>query len=278
MTTVMNDPADFMDALRGTALDGHAVEEGPGGTFVVEGLDSAAMLPLWRAARQAVPVTGRWPVMTCFDYLEVQEPGPEEIAAFAASAQALDPWTFFDGRGRGEYEARQISGYLDACLGPGAGRRDDPRLAGISQAELDRWVYEQMLADPALAAHGTVRAARLSSTANWFAESDASLVLLPTPAQWLAPRWLSFHGAHGDNGHESLGAAIRQWEQRWQAQLVASWGTMLQFLVSRPPTDPEDAWQLAGQLMAVGGSLQHERWELALALPHGDAWFVHDRP
>jgi hypothetical protein len=53
---------------------------------------------------------------------------------------------------------------------------------------------------------------------------------------------------------------------------------MLQFLATRPPVDPEDAWQLAGELMTIGSSLQHERWELALALPHGDAWFVHCRP
>jgi hypothetical protein len=278
MATVMNDPQEFMDALRGTALDGHAVEEGPGGTFLVEGLDSTAMLPLWRAAREAVPMTGRWPVMTCFDYLEVQEPGPEDVAAFAAAAQALDPWTVFDGNGRADHEAWQTSSYLDACLGPGAGRRDDPRLAGITQAGLDRWVYEQMLADPALTARGTARAAHLSSTENWFPESDAQLVLLPTPAQWLAPRWLNYYGADRDKGHESLGAAILRWEHRWGAQLVASWGTMLQFLVSRPPADPEDAWQLAGQLMAVGGSLQHQRWELALALPRGDAWFLHERP
>ncbi|MEU4560434.1 DUF4253 domain-containing protein [Actinoplanes sp. NPDC023936] len=278
MTTVMNGPQEIMDALRGTAFDGHAVEEGPGGTLLVEGLDSSAMLPLWRAAREAVPVTGRWPVMTCFDYLEVQEPGPEDVAAFAAAAQALDPWVVFDGRGRADYEAWQISSYLDACLGQGAGRRDDPRLAGITQAGLDRWVYEQMLADPALAARGLARGAHLSSTKNWFPESDAQLVLLPTPAQWLAPRWLSYYGAARDKGHESLGAAILQWEQRWGAQLVASWGTMLQFLASRPPVDPEDAWQLAGQLMAVGTSLQHEQWELALALPRGEAWFVHCRP
>jgi hypothetical protein len=278
MATVLNDPQEFMDALRGTALDGHVVEEGLGGAFIIEGLDSTAMLPLWRAAREAVPVTGRWPVMTSLDYPEVQEPGPEEVAVFAVAVQASNPWMVFNGRGRGDYEAGQTSSYLDVCLGPGAGRRDDPRLAGITQAGLDRWVYEQMLADPALAARGMVRAARLSSMEDWFLESEVQLVLLPTPAQWLAPRWLSYYGADRDKGHEALGAAILQWEQRWGAQLVASWGTMLQFLASRPPTDPEDAWQLAGQLMAIGGSLQHERWELAMALPRGDAWFVHDRP
>ncbi|GAA2853680.1 hypothetical protein Acy02nite_50190 [Actinoplanes cyaneus] len=276
MAMEMNDPKQVMTALRGTALEGHEVQEGPSGTLVVEGPDSTAMLPLWRAAREAVPVTGRWPVMTDFEDLK-PEPTPEEGAAFAAAAQTSDPWTIF-GDPRGDYEAWQITDYLDACLGSGAGRRDDPRLTGITQGGLDRWVYEQMLADPALAARGMARAAQLSSTKNWYSDSDVRLVLLPTPAQWLAPQWLFYYGAERDRGPEALGAAILRWEQRWGAQLVASWGTMLQFLATRPPVDPEDAWQLAGELMTVGSSLQHERWELALALPHGDAWFVHCRP
>jgi hypothetical protein len=53
---------------------------------------------------------------------------------------------------------------------------------------------------------------------------------------------------------------------------------MLQLVVDRPPQDPRDAWTVAGQLLAVGGSLQLSRSELALALPGSDAWFLHDRP
>jgi len=36
--------------------------------------------------------------------------------------------------------------------------------------------------------------------------------------------------------------------------------------------------ELAGQLKAVGGSLQMEQWMLALAVSRSDAWFLHDRP
>ena len=79
-------------------------------------------------------------------------------------------------------------------------------------------------------------------------------------------------------GLEALAAAIREWEQQWGAELVASWGTMLQFVVSRQPNLGEQAWQLALQLLAVGGSLQSQSWELALAVTRSDAWFLHDRP
>jgi hypothetical protein len=112
-------------------------------------------------------------------------------------------------------------------------------------------------------------------------------VLLPTPVQWLAPAWFNYWGAiskanridrGGDPGRDGLAAAIRQWEQQWGAELVASWGTMLQFVVSRRPALGEQAWQLALQHLAVGGSLQTPAWELALALTRSDAWFLHDRP
>jgi Domain of unknown function (DUF4253) len=122
----------------------------------------------------------------------------------------------------------------------------------------------------------------------------ASLVFLPgfdvsikPGAEKLAPAWLNYFGARektartdlgDDPGRKGLAAAIRQWEQQWGAELVASWGTMLQFVVARQPTLGEQAWELALQLLAVGGSLQSQSWELALAVTHSDAWFLHDRP
>jgi hypothetical protein len=53
---------------------------------------------------------------------------------------------------------------------------------------------------------------------------------------------------------------------------------MLQFVVGRQPALGEQAWQLALQHLAVGGSLLTPPWELALALTRSDAWFMHDRP
>ncbi|WP_144022872.1 DUF4253 domain-containing protein [Asanoa hainanensis] len=109
--------------------------------------------------------------------------------------------------------------------------------------------------------------------------SEAQVVLLPTSTQWLAPAWLNYFGATEKHpGREGLAAAIRQWERQWGAELVASWGTMLQFVVARQPALGEQAWQLALQLLAVGGSLQAPSWELALAVTRSDAWFLHDRP
>ena len=71
---------------------------------------------------------------------------------------------------------------------------------------------------------------------------------------------------------------LARWEQRWDARLVACWGTMLQFQVGRRPTPGDDAWDASGQLMALAPNLSLLRWEVAVAMPAGSAWFVHNRP
>ena len=135
-----------------------------------------------------------------------------------------------------------------------------------------------LLSDPALVARGREWVESLVGTRNWHQVPEAQLVLLPTASPWLAPGWVSYFGATCDNGPQALCAALRQWENRWGAELVACWGTMLQFVVSRQPAPGEQAWELAGQLKAVGGSLQVEQCILALAVSRSDAWFLHDRP
>jgi hypothetical protein len=87
--------------------------------------------------------------------------------------------------------------------------------------------------------------------------------------------WVDFYGA---DDQQTLAEALAQWRNRWDARLVASWGTMLQFQVGRHPAPGDDAWAAAGQLKALAPDLELSRWEVAVALPAGDAWFVHNRP
>ncbi|MEU4624680.1 hypothetical protein AB0G04_32500 [Actinoplanes sp. NPDC023801] len=49
---------------------------------------------------------------------------------------------------------------------------------------------------------------------------------------------------------------------------------MLQFIAERRPQPGQQAWELAGQLMA----LECEQWQLAIALTRSGEWFLHDRP
>ncbi|REG01282.1 uncharacterized protein DUF4253 [Asanoa ferruginea] len=279
----MDDPAEIAAVFRGTALDGLPIEEGLGDTWVVDHVEPSRLLPAWRAARAAVARTGRWPVLTTVDeeWLDAES---EQVEALAHAASAVDPWTVYrwwghDALVRPDELKLWLPGILD-------GDATEQALRSLrwptSLVAVERWIWELLLANPAILERARPRVEPYVGTRQWFTNLDeAQVVLLPTATQWLAPAWLNYFGATGKGagaGREALAAAIRQWEQRWGAELVASWGTMLQFTVARQPSLGDQAWQLALQLLAVGGSLQPQSWELALAVTRSDAWFLHDRP
>ena len=279
MTEVLEDPEDVADVLHGTELDGLPVEEGLGDTLVITGLDPGRLLPAWQVARAALGRTGRWPVLTRIDE-QWQDVDAEQASS---DMDAIDPWTIyrwtgFNSRIPPEEAHLWLPDFLDF---------PDPSLE-LSLATVERATWERLLADPVALDQAQRRADHLVGTGQWFTPpGGAQLVLLPTPVQWLAPAWLDYHGATekaarpdlgDDPGRRALAAAIREWEREWGAELVASWGTMLQFVTTRRPALGEPAWQLALQHLAVGGSLESPPWELALALTRSDAWFLHDRP
>lgn len=289
VTTVMDDPDEIAAALRGTVLDGLPIEEGLGDTWVVTGIDKSQLLPAWRTARAATTETGRWPVLTMVDewWLDAES---EQIEALEHAARTVDPWTVYRWWGTDSLiKPEELHLWLPDFLGQDAAEQARRDLSlPTTLVAVERWTWERLLADPAALEQAWPRTAPYVGTQYWFTPPEgADVVLLPTSIQWLAPAWLNYFGATekaartdlGDNpGRKGLAAAIRQWEQQWGAELVASWGTMLQFVVGRRPALGEQAWQLALQHLAVGGSLQTPSWELALALTRSDAWFLHDRP
>jgi hypothetical protein len=279
----MDDPDEIAAALRGTELDGLAIEEGLGETWVVTGIDPDRLLPAWRAARAAVPEIGRCPVVTMDDALW-QDPTTEEVEALSQAARTLDPWTVYRWYGMREVvEPHHLHVHLPPFLAPrdvDQARRDlRPPTTTVT---VERWVWERIVADPVALDHALRGAARLVGTRRWYTPTGpVQIVLLPTPNQWLAPAWLDYFGATevaDGRGRAGLAAAMRQWQRQWGAELVACWGTMLQFVVARQPALGDPAWQLAIEHLATANSLQAEPWELALALTRSDAWFLHDRP
>ncbi|MGC4864680.1 DUF4253 domain-containing protein [Micromonospora sp. DT53] len=279
MAARMDDAGDIAAALRGTALQGHPVGEGLGRTFLVEQVDPARLLDAWHAAHAAMPATGRWPVFTLPGDLD-HEPDVDELADLDRVARTLDPWSVYQRYGREDAQDQgKVERYVRAFLG------DDMVAAALEQltlpttsTALQRWTYDTLLADPELAFRAFRGSEYLVGTSRWHTWPEVQLVLLPTTSQWLAPAWVPYFGATRDNGIPALAAAMWQWDQRWGAALIAAWGTMLQLTAQRRPQPGPQAWELAGQLLAVGGSLQCEQWQLAIALTRGDAWFLHDRP
>ena len=261
-------------ALRGTVLHGHRVEDGLGGTFLVGDVDPDRVLEAWQAAHAALPVTGRWPVFTLPGELH-HEPEPGELAELDRLSRTTDPWSVYRRSADDEpYDEDDVEQYVTAFLGA---ERAGAAVAALgpptTAVAVQRWTYDTLSADPPSTGYE-----HLVGTTSWPRWPSVQLVLLPTTSPWLAPAWVSYFGAGFPGGHPAWAAAMRQWDERWGAGLVAAWGTVLQFVTRRRPAPGAQAWELAGQLMAVGGSLQCERWQMALAVTRSNAWLLHDRP
>ncbi len=79
----------------------------------------------------------------------------------------------------------------------------------------------------------------------WF-EDPAWLLFLPFGSGAETVAALSFWGQELPGATpERLVAIVESWNRRYGAELVANWGTMLQFVVTRPPQTLEKAFELA---------------------------------
>ncbi|GAA1502396.1 hypothetical protein GCM10009827_013840 [Dactylosporangium maewongense] len=284
---MLNDLDLITAAFVGTPLAGLPVGHGPSGTVIVADVDPDRLHEGWRAAEALVPVTGRRPVLVTDDFddsmrmLSESEPGPSEpeLRAFAEAARASEPWLAYRHYGEDdevvegelEYYARSIAG-VDLT-----GLVSDVALPVPRQA-LERALYDRVLADPDLHARVLDSVRFVTQTGYWYTPDSVLLMLLPTGDVRSSAYWVDFYGAETREYQYKLAELLAQWQDRWDARLVASWGTMLQFQVGRRPAAGDEAWTAAGQLKGLAGNLDLSRWEVAVALTAGDAWFVHNRP
>jgi hypothetical protein len=278
--------AEVTAALRGTSLADLPVGDGPAGALVVSGIDSEdsdSLLRAWRVAHGLLPVTGRWPVLMTTDGvedLEDQTPldaeAAMELRSLDRAARIVDPWPTFQRWDDGPPDV-ELSFYTQGFYGVDVTAEVLPRVVpDVGRQLLLRAAYDRVLSDADLTAQVLERTRGVLSTDCWYVPDNVSLLLLPTALPWLAPDWINFYGALGHR--EAFAAALWQWHERWDARLVACWGTMLQFDVHRPPQLGDDAWTAARQLLALAPNFDIHQWELAVAISIGDAWFVHNRP
>jgi hypothetical protein len=77
-------------------------------------------------------------------------------------------------------------------------------------------------------------------------------------------------------------ALFRHWHDLYGAEPVASWGTMQQLVVTRPPGSLDDAWEVARAMRLLWPDTtllpgvtvrEHARDLVGL-----DRWFLHLRP
>jgi len=118
---------------------------------------------------------------------------------------------------------------------------------------------------------------------SWYEPNDGmGIILLPTLNNSDALAYMSFFGAEGFGEAEKMMTVLQSWQQRFGAELVAHYGTILQFVVQHPPSTLEAAFQLAGeQYMIAPCTLELPGITLrehARALLHTQRWFLHERP
>jgi len=104
-----------------------------------------------------------------------------------------------------------------------------------------------------------------------------ALILLPTPHSWETLAYLSWYG-----GSKMAIPLLQKWHQFYEADLVCHYGTMLQLLVGKRPSTPQEAFKLASEQVLLapcttllsGVSIRdHARSLLKI-----NRWFIHERP
>jgi hypothetical protein len=264
-------------ALRGTALAGLPIGEMPGDCLCIVGVEPRDVLSAWRAARAAMPVTGRRPVFRCSDDAYQREPTAVDLAELDVAARSIDPWS----QAQGPWADEPMSVdelWLSVPVFEGADLLGDAvrHFDAPTSLSVDRWVYDRVIADPGLLAQAHAEAEHLVGTGWWRQPATVELWLLPTPHAHLAPAWVSYHGMLGEQ--EVLAAALLRWHQAWEAEPVAAWGLELQFSVGRRPALGDEAWDLAVQLKTFANHLESDHWMVALALTRSNEWYLYDRP
>jgi hypothetical protein len=220
----------------------------------------------WSVARGLVEVTGRWPVaMTVWGSSGGWAKAFAQEDLFARSAFDGEPDKPADDSPMGfiaEAQDVDLNALLKQLEEEDAEDEDDEPHEG-EPPEDDAEVHTGHI--------------------DWFDPEDqpTALMLMPTTRPWETLAYHPWYAAEGV-GSAAVIALVERWHARYQAELVAHWGTMLQFVVGRRPADLEEARALAREqilfapctTLLSGVTLD----EHARALLEVDRWFVHERP
>lgn len=250
------------------------------------------------AARSVVDRTGRWPVVTAgwwagkplADELDEGRIWPlgdllPPLSGVELEARVQARWVELDSYRFDDHwaELRHHLAATEERMGRSPSEAEVRAALGVDPGELtlDRWLFDW---ERQQAAPGHDDTDRVSGRDEWFTPvgQPCGVVLMPTATPWIAAGMLDFYGTETRAETPFLFALLQRWNSLWGAEVVASFGTMLEFSVERPPTDPSDLIQLAVEHFAMapctlqlpGISVR----EYARYLRGGDSWFLHERP
>ena len=174
-------------------------------------------IAVWKRLRGLVDETGHWPLLLGSDedldmHLENLEESDGDLEGVLSGAASIDPVRWFEKNTRGGFESIM-------------GEWPDPLPASPEPADRAFTIPRDVLTrEPFPAVH---------------------LALVPTVNHWEVPAYLRFGGFNDSpQPHEHV-ALWRRWHELCGAELVGISSDVIEALVSRPPTDPDGAMQLA---------------------------------
>jgi hypothetical protein len=279
--------------LAGTMLAGREVRSVPiPGTDELGlevSIDPEELPAAWEAARGLVLATGRWPVAVAdpgdytYDrfYYRSKDETPAVVLERAAGLSVDDAiWTTWS-----TFETVMDPGHWDRTV---IGALADTRARvgdAPSEAEVRRVVpvaeevaLERLLLEWEEARQPTLEREKpyLHDPAHAY-EYCCAIAFLPTAQGANTPAYTSFFNAEG-YGHERLVVALRHWQRRFGAEVVASTGTMIVLTVGRPPVSIDDAWQLAREISQLSDHPDSWLRERARSLLDSPDWVLISRP
>jgi hypothetical protein len=268
-------------------------------------------LPLWTSMRKCLPQTGMWPVLYAFwgnpqnsweDYVKADDifqrqsykwesPAEEDTAPEAIVARS-EITSFEDLL---ENHANLYSHNLREDFTYALEKTMQRFGSSPQAAEVDALIRTRRIDDYVQLEHWLLdwevqhipRAQSIQPDTtdyiHWYEPHNQpqALILLPTKNCWEVLAYIHWYGAQ-TYGTETAIAMLRWWNEKYGAELVAHYGTMLNIQVTDRPANIEEAFRLAWEQEAFapcttalpGESLRDHARTLLTA----GKWFLHERP
>jgi hypothetical protein len=214
--------------------------------------DGWDVLDLWLKLRDLVPRTGRWPLLIDDDYptnraqfyADGKEPVRPHYRTFLEKAEGINfeewlrkrhesrlemvrDYAALDEPERDDEEVR----YFRAML------KGDPEFHGLDRG---RWPKQ-----PSPYEFEGIAAEEKFDFEEGMTAKEVTLALLPAAEGWKAPAYWKWGSWNGNPDPEEHCAALRYWEGRCGAELVAMTKDTLEPRALRPPTTRKEAMRLA---------------------------------
>jgi hypothetical protein len=268
-------------------------------------VDNESAIPLWHALRAQFSTSGYWPLIVC--YWCAPQPNWETLVR--SETENLMSRFYFD-----EEVQRGLMGMSSAAANDivRKSKEVDPLQALDAcqrQSDFDpnrdaAWQIENLAREYGVAPAADTLCQQLTASAEapsvafqramfewelsqglrprevrepyrYQPTEPQALLLLPIEDGFDALAHIHWFGSH-TIGTPSVIALLRQWHAKYGVELMCHYGTMLELNVTRPISEPREAFAAAAQLETI--CMQESAREAAWQLLGASHWHMHNRP